>query len=113
MENANTETKEKPPAKRQQATGKKLPENFVPETVILYPSSTEKSVRGSADNVMTFVVARNATKRTIKIAVESLYSVKVASVRTNNSFSAGKKKAFVRLTADYSATDLASKLGML
>lgn len=113
MENANTDAKEKQAAKKPQVAEKKLPESFLPETIILYPSSTEKSVRGSADNVMTFVVARKATKRTIKMAVEALYNVKVASVRTNNSFSAGKKKAFVRLTAEYSATDLASKLGML
>ncbi|MFH0962009.1 MAG: 50S ribosomal protein L23 [archaeon] len=98
---------------KQARSERKLPTGFKPEEILLYPSSTEKSVRGSAENVMTFIVPRKASKPSIKLAAEALYGVKVLKVRTENSFSSGKKKAFLRLGPESSATELASKLGML
>lgn len=112
-ENAvETQKKGETQASKEKKT-KKLPEGFKPEEIILYPSSSEKSVRASAENVITFIVPRKATKGTVKMAVQALYGVKVAGVRTENAYSSGKKKAFVRLSKENSATELASKLGML
>ena len=50
--------------------------------VIVSPVITEKSTLASESNQVVFNVARDATKPEIKAAVESLFSVKVASVNT-------------------------------
>lgn len=51
--------------------------------IIIKPLVTEKSShQAQARNTYSFQVAENANKFQIKAAVESLYSVKVASVRT-------------------------------
>lgn len=54
-----------------------------PTQVIIKPLITEKTNHHSqARNTYTFHVSAEATKLQIKAAVESLYSVKVADVRT-------------------------------
>lgn len=59
--------------------------------VIKRPMLTEKSTFAMSElNTYTFLVDRTATKDQIKDAVQSLYNVKVASVRT--SLSKGKLK---------------------
>jgi large subunit ribosomal protein L23 len=105
-----SESKKEP--KKGKESGKALPVSFKPEEIILYPNATEKSVRLTAINTITFVVARSATKNNVKRAVEALYSVKVSGVKTVNAFD-GRKKAFVTLAPENSASELASKLGML
>ena len=74
--------------------------------------STEKIVRMiEAENVIAFETDRKTTKKEIADEVEELFDVKVAGVRTltrNN-----KKTAYVRLTKDFVAADVASKLGVL
>ena len=52
------------------------------EDVILKPYITEKSNIEAAEGKYTFVVAYDATKIEIKMAVESLFDVKVMSVNT-------------------------------
>lgn len=64
-------------------------------SVIKKPHVTEKTSLGSdASNTVTIVVDRDANKIEIKQAVESLFKVKVAEVRTVNV--AGKVKRFGR-----------------
>ena len=59
--------------------------------VIKKPMLTEKSTIGMSDlNTYTFVVDRTASKDQIKAAIEEIYKVKVASVRT--SLSKGKMR---------------------
>jgi len=77
--------------------------------VVYGPHVTEKAVSASELNIHAFKVAKTASKREIKSAIETLFEVKVADVRTVNvkgkakSFSKrqGKrkdwKKAYVRL----------------
>ena len=60
--------------------------------VILSPVITEKATNGSANNQVTFRVAREATKPVIKAAVENLFKVKVTAVNTHNR--QGKTKRF-------------------
>lgn len=60
--------------------------------VVYGPHVTEKAVSGSENNVHAFKVATTATKREIKDAVETLFEVKVANVRTVNV--KGKAKTF-------------------
>jgi ribosomal protein L23 len=110
---ASEKEKEKDAGKKKgKDAGTVFPESFRPEKVILYPYMTEKAVRMTAANTITFIVSRHATKNTVKMATEALYAVKVKRVRTENAAD-GRKKAFVDLAEGYSASDLASKLGML
>jgi large subunit ribosomal protein L23 len=64
------------------------------------------------ENKIVFIVNRKATKVDIKRAVEDLYQVKVKNVNTLITRE-GTKKAFVKLAPEYSATELAVKLGIL
>lgn len=84
-----------------------------PSEVILYPLMTEVTSRLiEKENKIVFIVDRRATKKDIKRAVEELYQVKVEKVNALITRE-GTKKAFVKLTSEYSATDLAIKLGIL
>ena len=57
--------------------------NRDPRTVILRPIMTEKSMRQKEDlNTVTFRVRPDANKVEIRSAVESVFNVKVAAVRT-------------------------------
>ncbi len=56
-----------------------------PRTVLVRPLMTEKSMRLKDElNTVTFEVARDANKVEIRQAVEKVFSVKVASVRTQS-----------------------------
>jgi large subunit ribosomal protein L23 len=84
-----------------------------PYKTIRYPVMTEVTSRIlEAENKIVFIVNKNATKRDIKMAVEELYDVVVDQVNSTIT-SEGEKKAFVKLTSDYKAADIAIKLGIL
>lgn len=65
-----------------------------------------------SENKLVFIVNKSATKHDIKMAVEELYDVDVAKVNSTITPD-GEKKAFVRLTPDHKAADIAIKLGIL
>ena len=81
--------------------------------IIKHPHLSEKSV-GMVDeeNTLVFIVEPRANKPGIKNAVEDLFDVEVDKVNTQNTMK-GEKKAYVRLTPDYEALDVATRLGML
>lgn len=84
-----------------------------PDQVIAYPMMSEDTVKLiEAENKIVFVVHRDATKKDVWIAVEELYEVKVDQVHTLIT-TEGKKKAYVRLSPESKASDLAVKLGIL
>ena len=84
-----------------------------PEDVISYPMMTEVTSRLiETENKLVFVVNIKATKKDVKAAVEELYQIKVKSVNTVIT-TKGEKKAFVRLEPEFSAADVAIKLGIL
>jgi large subunit ribosomal protein L23 len=64
------------------------------------------------ENKLVFVVNKNATKTEIQRAVEDLYDVVVEKVNTTI-MTNGEKKAFVKLSSDYKAVDVAIKLGVI
>jgi len=93
------------------------------EDIILKPVLTEKAVSGKpysreekVDGIQvkkyTFIVKKTANKTEIKLAVEKLFGVKVASVNTvncrgklkrmgrNEGYTAAHKKAIVQLKED-------------
>jgi ribosomal protein L23 len=79
---------------------------------MLKPVTSEKAVRMiDVDNTLLFETDRRSNKDEIKLEVETLFAVKVQTVRTL--IKHNKKFAYVRLTKQYPATDIASKLGML
>lgn len=81
--------------------------------VIYYPLMTESaSLMVEKDNKLIFVVNVKAGKSDVKKAVEELYEVKVSKVNLLIT-SQGVKKAFVRLTPEFRASDVAIKLGIL
>ncbi len=81
--------------------------------VISFPLMTESaSLMVERDNKLIFIVNLKAGKGDIKKAVEELYEVKVSKVNLLIT-PQGIKKAFVKLTPEYKASDVAIKLGIL
>ena len=81
--------------------------------VISYPLMTESaSLMFERDNKLIFVVNLKAGKSDVKHAVEELYEVKVRKINLLIT-PQGEKKAFVKLTSEFKASDVAIKLGIL
>ena len=81
--------------------------------IIKHPIQTEKAVRlMESDNKLTLIVNISSNKAEIKKAVEELFSVKVVKVNTTL-MSTGKKKAYVKLSKETPAIDVATKLGLM
>lgn len=79
---------------------------------IIHPDVTEKSMKlVESENKLVFVVSRGSSKREIKTAVEKLYEVKVADVNTSIT-PRGVKKAYVKLTPEYKAEEVATRIGI-
>ena len=80
---------------------------------IKYPISTEKAVRlMELDNKLTFMVERKANKNDIKREIEKMFNVKVVKVNTLIT-PLGLKKAYVKLSKETPAIDVATKLGLM
>ena len=81
--------------------------------VISYPLMTESaSLMVERDNKLIFIVNLKAGKSDVKKAVEELYEVKVSKVNLLVTPQCDKK-AFVKLTPAFRASDVAIKLGIL
>jgi len=90
-----------------------VPGGFDPYKVVKYPIMTEKTMRMiEEENKLVFVVDLKANKQMIKRAVEELFDVKVEKVWTFIT-PRGEKKAIVKLTPEYKASDVAVRLGIL
>lgn len=63
-------------------------------------------------NTLVFQVDLKANKHQIKQAVKELYEVEVQTVNTLIRPN-GTKKAYVRLTADFDALDIANRIGYI
>ncbi|WVQ85700.1 60S ribosomal protein L25 [Cryptococcus sp. DSM 104549] len=80
---------------------------------IQHPLNTESAMKKIEEhNTLVFIVDVRANKRNIKDAVKKLYEVDAAKVNTLIRPD-GKKKAYVRLTADYDALEVANKIGFI
>ncbi len=83
------------------------------ELIVIYPMMSEDTVKLiESENKITFIVNAKASKHDIKRAVEELYEVKVSRVFTLTT-PEGKKKAYVKLSPESKASELAVKLGIL
>ncbi|OCH91106.1 hypothetical protein OBBRIDRAFT_548881 [Obba rivulosa] len=80
---------------------------------IVSPLNTESAMKKIEEhNTLVFIVDLRANKRQIKDAVKKLYDVQTAKINTLIRPD-GKKKAYVRLTADHDALDVANKIGFI
>lgn len=80
--------------------------------IIIKPVLTEKGYDGIASKTYAFIVKKDANKTQIKIAIESIFGVKVASVNTvtckgklkrmgrHEGYTPDRKKAIVKLAED-------------
>ncbi len=84
-----------------------------PWKILLYPLLTEKAIgKIENENKLVFIVNRKSNKKQIKWAVEKAFNVKVDNVRTLIDRK-GRKKAWVKLSKEYSASEIATRLGVL
>eukprot|EP00931_Biecheleriopsis_adriatica_P084395 TRINITY_DN581_c0_g5_i1.p1 TRINITY_DN581_c0_g5~~TRINITY_DN581_c0_g5_i1.p1 ORF type:complete len:146 (-),score=43.50 TRINITY_DN581_c0_g5_i1:42-479(-) len=81
--------------------------------IIQCPVTTESAMKKIEEiNTLVFLVDIKATKPKIKEAVKQLYDVQCAKVNTLIRPD-GRKKAYVHLTQDYDALDVANRIGII
>ena len=81
--------------------------------VIKYPLTTESAMKKIEDNnTLVFIVDTKANKRQIKAAVASMHDIQCQKVNTLIRPD-GQKKAYVRLTQDFDALDVANRIGII
>ncbi|KAK9764304.1 60S ribosomal protein L25 [Basidiobolus ranarum] len=81
--------------------------------VVRSPLNTETAIKKIEDNnTLVFLCDVRANKRQIREAVKRLYDVDAAKINTLIRPD-GQKKAYVRLTADVDALDVANKIGFI
>lgn len=81
--------------------------------IIKYPLTTESAMKKIEDNnTLVFIVDREANKRQIREAVKELHNIQCHKVNTLIRPD-GLKKAYIRLTADFDALDVANRIGII
>merc|ERR1711939_699989 len=77
------------------------------------PLSSESAIKTIEDNnTLVFIVHKQANKKMIKESCQQLYKIKVKKVNTLNT-PRGLKKAYVALSSDQDALDIANKIGIM
>ena len=80
---------------------------------IKFPLTTESAMKKIEDNnTLVFIVDIKSNKRQIKASVKELYDIEALKVNTLVRPD-GQKKAYVRLTQDYDALDVANRIGII
>jgi large subunit ribosomal protein L23 len=81
--------------------------------VLKHPLATEKSIRLlESENKLVFVVDKKATKQDIKKAIEEMFKAKVLAVNTLHAVT-GEKRAYITLSKETPAIDIATSLGIM
>lgn len=81
--------------------------------IIRYPLTTECAMKRIEDqNTLVFICDLRADKNKIKMAVKQLYKVECEKVRTLIR-PQGDKKAYVKLTPEHDALDVANRIGII
>merc|ERR1712162_14943 len=81
--------------------------------ILKYPLTTESAMKKiEENNTLVFIVDVRASKVQIKEAIKKMYDIDTQKI---NSLIRpdGQKKAYVRLTQDYDALDVANKIGII
>ncbi|KAL2249389.1 UNVERIFIED_CONTAM: 60S ribosomal protein L23a, partial [Sesamum indicum] len=81
--------------------------------ILKYPLTIESAMNKIEDNnTLVFIVDIRADKKKIKDAVKKMYDIQTKKVNTLIRPD-GTKKAYVRLTPDHDALDVANKIGII
>eukprot|EP00483_Globobulimina_turgida_P004229 UN04238 len=81
--------------------------------IIRHPLTTEHAMKRIEDhNTLVFICDLRANKKQIKRAVKQLYNVDTAKINTLIRPD-GFKKAYVRLTPEHDALDVANRIGII
>ncbi|KAI6191446.1 50S ribosomal protein L23 [Aphelenchoides bicaudatus] len=81
--------------------------------IVKRPLTTESAMKNIEDNnTLVFIVDVKANKPQIKSAVRKLYNIEAQKVNTLIT-PKHTKKAFVRLSADFDALDVANRIGII
>ena len=88
------------------------PSGSDPWSILKWAHLAEKSMSiVERENKIVFMVDRKANKKEIAKAFEAAFDVKVIGVTTH--ICPKGKKAYIKLGPEYSASDIATKLGMV
>merc|ERR1712196_572360 len=81
--------------------------------ILKYPLTTESAMNKiEENNTLVFIVDVRASKVQIKEAIKKMYDIDTSKINTLIRPD-GQKKAYVRLTQDYDALDVANKIGII
>ena len=81
--------------------------------IIKYPLCTESAMKQIEDNnTLTFIVDVRSNKRNIAMAIKTMYEIDLTKVNTLIRPD-GLKKAYVRLTPDHEALEVANRIGII
>ncbi len=81
--------------------------------IVKYPLSTEKNVRlMESENKLVFAVDKKTTKKQIKDYLETSLKIKILSIKTLIGPDS-RKKAYVKLSPETQAIDIAAQLGLM
>jgi large subunit ribosomal protein L23Ae len=106
-----TQTHDRKPKYAQRSTPKKT--TIDKYSVIKYPLTTESSMKLIEDsNTLVFITDIKSNKRQIKAAVKELYNIECEKINTLIT-PRGLKKAYVRLSKDFDALDVANRVGVI
>ena len=103
------------PAKNKESKPEKVKKDkeYNPWKILKFPHLAEKSMNMvELENKLVFIVDRRATRAEIKNAIQKGFGVKVLKVNMEIT-RRGEKKAFIRLSPEHTASDIASRLGMI
>merc|ERR1719449_540642 len=81
--------------------------------ILKYPLTTESAMKKiEENNTLVFIVDVRASKSQIKESIKKMYDIDTQKINTLIRPD-GQKKAYVRLTQDYDALDVANKIGII
>ncbi|SBT78188.1 60S ribosomal protein L23, putative [Plasmodium ovale] len=81
--------------------------------IIKYPLTSEKAMKKIEEiNTLAFICDKRANKKSIMKSVKELFGITCEKVNVLNRLS-GDKKAYVRLSKEHDALEVANKIGIL
>lgn len=110
---ATSEVEAAPKSKSSKKKKEKYPRKILDiYTILQYPIITESAIKNIAEeNALLFTVDVRADKKMIREAVNNFFGVKVRKVNTSIRPD-GTKKAFIMLSKEYNASDIAKSIGI-
>merc|ERR1712172_363981 len=98
---------------KQAASAVKKESTWDKYSIIKHPLSSESAIKTIEDhNTLVFVVDKKARKPAIRKAYQELYNIRVKKVNTLIT-AKGNKKAYVVLSKEHDALEIANKIGIM